>query len=116
MLAYVTAARMIQRQNTPQVADATYLAQEQIEKLRNQVWEGSPLLEPPPGGTLGQWQGGALSYLIGLGADPRRCFRVTAADCDQDGNPDQDGDGIPDADCYRAEVKVCWPDRTGCPC
>jgi len=119
MMAFITAARISHEQSSPSIAEAGGYAQETVERFRNRVaasqaqdpafgdnwltttagagWTNDPLPPPASGGT---------ESILGMGTGAKRCYRLTAADCD----------GVPGNDCYALEVKVCWKDLTGCPC
>ena len=106
-MAFVTAARIHRIANTPSLVEATILAQETLERHRNEVFVGSTLF------SRNTWQsenptsnGGSESILTMNGVQAKRCYRVIPEDCDGIG-----GTG----DCYAVQVKVCWNDLTGCP-
>lgn len=112
LMAFVASARMTTSQDVMTNAEASALAQQTIERFRNRVDAYDTWLADQTG--LG-WVADPLPCTSGtasnLNATSRRCYRVTAADCD--------GDGSAVNDCFAVETRVCWIGRTGvgaCPC
>ena len=119
MMAFVTAARINRMQNAPALVEATLLAEQTLERHRNDVFPNSPFLalgdspttwntwnpENPPGAGTGA--GGTESILYMNNYPARRCFQVHQEDCDNDGTA---------GDCYAVRVQVCWNNLTGCLC
>lgn len=111
MMAFVAAARMSRVQDGPGTAEASGYAQQTLEQFRNQVATDSTFLSTRAGPT---WWKHALpaaastqSILNMGGVVARRCYRVTAEDCDGVGGA---------GDCYAMQAKVCWKTLAGCPC
>lgn len=108
MMAFVTAMRLNRQQGNPSFIEAELLAQETLERHRNDVWEGSPFLFDVNGVPQATpWTAEALTppnttsesieNMNGVAA--RRCYRVVPEDCDGVG-----GTG----DCFMVQVQVCW--------
>jgi len=109
MMAFVTAARMTQRQGDVRFAEASGLAQQTVEKFRNYVEAGQPWLtsKAPLGWCLDQLPSSVVAGTESiLKMSARRCYRVTPEDCDGVGGP---------GDCYALQVAVCWKDLSTCP-
>jgi prepilin-type N-terminal cleavage/methylation domain-containing protein len=117
LMAFVTAARIVRRGSTIEHGEASLLASDLLEKIRNRVatsdydlWFSSHASVTAPS-SWSEWisdadsqlpaGGGARSILNARGAE--RKYLVRPEDCD--------GDGLM-GDCYAVTVKVCWD---GCP-
>ena len=111
MMAFVTAARMMQAQDNPKFAEANDCAAQTIERFRNRVaaddtwlndqvalgWQADALTDAVSG------CGGGSESIQSVGAGAKRCYRVTP-----------EPSCAPQ--CYRLEVKLCWDDTTPCLC
>ena len=120
MMAYIVAARLMRAQDNPQVAEATWFAQETMERFRNMIACGqgsvgewfdqascAPVASPPAplgSGMPTAWTSdplpaGAGTRSIVASGVARRCYRMTPADCDGDGTA---------GDCFQMDVQICW--------
>jgi len=112
MMSLVAAARMTASQDHLTHAEASALAQESIEKFRNDGVDAMNPMWLADQVPLG-WQ--ADSIVVGAGGSEskldlgtaKRCYRVVEADCDGVG-------GV--GDCYGMQSRVCWNDVADCPC
>ena len=121
-MALATAARIARQQDGAANAEASFLAQQTVERFRNRIAArpADQLPWPMPNAEtnvndnswLGTWQDDPPtltrdpnSITSSPGAERRYC--VIKADCNADGDTTD-----PD-DCYRIQVKVCW---NGTPC
>lgn len=111
MMAFVAAARMSRAPYTYASAEASGYAQQTLEQFRNEVATDSTFLSSKAGATW--WThalppAGSTESILNMGGVPaRRCYRVTAEDCDGVGGA---------GDCYAMQAKVCWRSLAGCPC
>ena len=109
MMAFTTAARINRQQGSPVVAEATQLAQQTLEKFRNQVAADSTFLQTAD---VGGWitddpqANPSTESIVNAPNNTKRCYKVTAEDCDGDGAT---------GDCYAMQAKVCW-NFTICDC
>ena len=122
LAAFVSAARITQRQNSPEHAEASGYAQQTLERIRNAV----AAIAPPvttwfQDNATGMWiddplpGGGGTESIQGHGA--KRCYLVTPQDCDNDGTPaDPTANPPAEEDCYSVSVQVCWRDLGTCQC
>ena len=115
LMAFVTAARMQLGQENPASAmESSDLSQEVLDGLRNRVaaddtffqtaagtgWINaatspapSQFPNPPPASA-------GTNSIVNVAPGPlKRCYRVTAEDCDGDGTA---------GDCYAVNTQVCW--------
>ena len=126
MFAFVAAARMMSKGDTPAIAEASGYAQQTIEKFRNMIACDSPWFTPgttcapnlAPGGMPDEWTEDPLpdrnpanteSYLDLAATTPktaRRCYRVTPRSCDVDAAV---------GDCFEIEVTVLWNESPSAP-
>ena len=112
LMSFVAAGRIMQTQDNMAVAEASAMAQETVERFRNNIacdgfwfdascnyigpagWTADPLPPAPSGG----------SESI-LNSVSQRCYRVNPADC---------GGGL--GSCFTVDVTVCWNSEPTCPC
>lgn len=101
MTAFVTAADIVRHVDIFAYAEASGLARESIEKLRNGVAQDLGLMEAFA--SAGTWQPDPWvdPALVSLPGNPHRCYQVT-----------QECGGT----CYQVQAVVCWNNETSCPC
>lgn len=97
MAAFVTAARIVGKENLFALAEANGLLRQTADEMRNGVYEGASTVEALAGSG---WQMAELIHTPDL-PNGKRCRMVA------------DGCG---GDCYEVKATVCWNNDPTCPC